>query len=210
MRSLIVIVFLGTWFGWSERGAYPRVTRLPPNPATVNDTLWVDVEQTVIKWKGTKFWGLGKHEGIVRLASGSLRVREGKLLGGSFIIDMTSIAVTDMPAHEHIPRRRLRNHLMSDDFFAVETYPTAVFVLTSLSQQEGRTYHTAGNLTMRGRTHPVTFETEMVSLTHDRVEATAQFSINRQDWGVAYRGSSLTNDLVDDEIYLDVYLVAKR
>lgn len=186
-------------------GVSPRVLA-----AATGDTLWVDLQQSVLRWKGTKFWGLGKHEGIVRLATGRLWLHEETLQGGIFVIDMTSIEVTDIPAHEPVPRRRLRDHLMSDDFFAVATYPTAVFVLTRAQQRTDHTYLLTGALTMRGQTHPVTFEAEMQALSHHHLEATAQFSINRHRWNVSYRGSRLTDDLVDDEIHLDLYLVASR
>lgn len=42
------------------------------------------------------------------------------------------------------------------------------------------------------------------------VRASTAFSIDRQLWGVAYRGSELTSDLVDNDMYLDVRLVARE
>lgn len=210
MHIVVIIAVLGAGLG----GTVPETHTPGASPhalvAATGDTLWVDLQRSVLRWKGTKFWGLGKHEGIVRLAVGHLWLHEGALRGGIFVIDMTSIEVTDIPAHEPVPRRRLRNHLMSNDFFAVETYPTAVFVLARVQQRTDPTYLLTGALTMRGQTHPVTFETEMQALSPHHLEATAQFSINRHRWNVSYRGSRLTDDLVDDEIHIDLYLVANR
>jgi polyisoprenoid-binding protein YceI len=79
--------------------------------------------------------------------------------------------------------------------------------LTRVERHE-QVYSVTGDLTLRGQTHPVTFEAIFSKLTNTAIEATAQFSINRQRWGVAYRGSRLTNDLVDDEIQLSLVLVA--
>jgi hypothetical protein len=33
--------------------------------------LALDVERSTIRWRGTKFWELGKHEGTVRLKGGA-------------------------------------------------------------------------------------------------------------------------------------------
>ena len=194
-----------------------RQDRVFPQPEVAPATYIVDAEavvlrvdtvQSVIRWKGTKFWGLGKHEGIVRLASGSLHVAEDAIAGGAFVIDMHTIEVTDIPKSDPVPRRRLRNHLLHDDFFAVATYPTAHFTLTDVQRGQADLYRITGNLTLRGQTHPVTFDAEIPRLSERAVEATARFRIDRQRWGVAYRGSRLTNDLVGDTIHLELMLVA--
>ena len=195
--------------GCSENQPPAHPTTLPARPVSLpeGDKLHVDTERSVIRWKGTKFWGMGKHEGIVQLVSGSLTVQEAAITAGSFVIDMHTIEVTDIPKSDPIPRKRLRDHLMDDDFFAVATYPTAQFTLTKI--QETETHHQiTGDLTLRGQTHPVTFEAIFSTLSNRKVWATAQFSIDRQRWGVAYRGSRLTNDLVDDDIHLELVLVA--
>jgi polyisoprenoid-binding protein YceI len=67
-----------------------------------------------------------------------------------------------------------------------------------------------GRLTMRGVTHEIRFTSKIPVLTATEMQATASLSIDRQDWGVAYRGSRLTNDLVDDEIHLQIVLAADR
>ena len=61
-------------------------------------------------------WQSGMHEGTVKLSTGHLLLRDGKIMGGEFIADMNSISITDIPSHEPVPRRRLRNHLKSEDF----------------------------------------------------------------------------------------------
>ncbi len=62
--------------------------------------LGLDLENSAIRWRGTKFRGMGKHEGIVRFKSGELHLRNGILTGGQFTIAMNSIEITDMPEHE--------------------------------------------------------------------------------------------------------------
>ena len=167
----------------------------------------IDTASSVIRWKGTKFRGRGKHEGIIRLLGGGIEMCDGNPVGGTFTIDMRSIDITDIPAHETVPRRRLRNHLIGEDFFAVDRFPTATFQMTEVRRAEKDSFRIAGDLSMRGQRHGIAFKA-VAGRSNQRVRASAQFSINRHLWGVAYRGSSLTNDLVDDNIYLDVELVA--
>jgi polyisoprenoid-binding protein YceI len=172
--------------------------------------LRVDTTESVVNWRGTKFAGRGKHEGIVRLASGALDLCEGALWGGRFVLDMRTIEVTDIPVSDPIPRARLRNHLMSDDFFAVETYPEATFEIRRVDALMGDSLQVLGTLTMRGVSEGIAFGARVSTSTASRLHARAQFTLDRQRWGVAFRGDALTNDLVDDAIALDIDLHASR
>ena len=181
-----------------------------PQCASALSVLPIDTTASVVYWKGTKFRGRGKHEGGVRLAGGRVEVCGSALVGGESTIDMRSITVTDIPEHEPVPRERLRTHLLSDDFFAVERYPVAVFQIRGVEAVQADSFRISGELTMRGRTQGVAFGAHVPEHSSTSVRASAAFSIDRQLWGVAYRGSELTNDLVDDELYLDVRLVARE
>ncbi len=174
------------------------------------DTLVLDTAASVVKWKGTKFFGLGKHEGIVRLSHGYVALRDGRPVGARFVVNMRSIEVTDIPVDDPIPRNRLRNHLMDEDFFAVDSFPTSVFTLGSAAVQEDNAgFRLTGNLTMRGVTHPITVDVELQEWVAGLVRATSQFRVNRHTWGVSFRGSRLTNDLVDDDIQLTLDFVLR-
>lgn len=174
------------------------------------DTLVADPAASSIRWTGTKFRGRGKHEGVVRLAGGQLVIRHEQLLSGTFTIDMRSIDVTDIPATDSVPRRRLRNHLMNADFFDVERHPTAVFGSTGARRVGPARWEVTGNLTLRGVTRPVVLATDVRWPGVGHMIATSALTIDRQRWGVAYRGSTITNDLVDDEIRLSITLDARR
>jgi polyisoprenoid-binding protein YceI len=171
------------------------------------DTLVLDTTASVVKWKGTKFFGLGKHEGIVRLSGGYIAFLDSRV-DGRFVANMRSIEVTDIPPDDPVPRNRLRRHLMEDDFFAVERFPTAVFALRGAQRrQNGSGYRLTGDLTMRGVTRPIAVDVEFHQWIGGVVNARSQFRINRHDWGVSFRGSRLTNDLVDDDIQLTLEFV---
>ncbi len=169
--------------------------------------LTLDLGRSEIRWRGTKFWGAGKHEGTVQFASGAICVADGHVTGGRIVADMTTIAITDMPPHEVVPRRRLRTHLMGEEFFHVEDHPTALFVLTSAEKTAPDRYRVEGDLTIRGRTHAVTFSAE-TSATQRGVRASGELEINRHRFGVSYRAVTLTDFLVDDVFRLEFTIEA--
>jgi len=183
----------------------PDTEPATPAPTIRADTLRLDAARSVIRWRGTKFRGRRHHEGTVRLAGGYLLAEGRSVRGGAFRIDMHAIEVTDIPETDPIPRRELRDHLRSDHFFATATYPTASFRLREVRPAGPGQYDVLGDLTLRGRTHPVRFAARAVPVAGGGLRATAQLSIDRQRWGVAYRG--LGELLVDDMVHLALDLV---
>lgn len=168
------------------------------------DTLVLDTTASVIHWKGTKFFGLGKHEGDVRLHSGYVVLGGSQRMSGYFVVNMRSVEVTDIPVDDPIPRNRLRNHLLDEDFFAVERFPTAIFALRTGEELEDGSFRLVGDLTMRGVTRAIAVEVALEDWIGGLVRATSRFRINRHNWGVSFRGSRLTNDLVDDDIHFSL------
>lgn len=173
--------------------------------------LCVDTARSQIRWRGTEVGG-GKHEGVVRLSGGHLQLRHGEVVGGEFTVDMRTIAVTDIPPHEVEARRQLRTHLAHEEFFGVERFPTARFVITGVERGEHGLFTVAGNLAIRDSVHNVEFLATVPVLESDRVWATGSFSFDRQRWGIDFDGatSALRNALVHDYIQLRLALVADR
>ncbi len=168
----------------SESGVPSTIS--PPGVVATYDTLRVDVGSSIINWKGTKFWGLGKHEGSIRLSSGYLVIEDEKIVSGRFVIDMNSMQITDMPRHETVPRNRLLRHLKSEDFFHVAAYPVAIYSVRESSAIRQGAMRILGTLFMRGISHPVELDASVVENSDDHFEVAASFTINRQNWGVAY------------------------
>lgn len=172
--------------------------------------LALDTDRSTIRWRGTKFFGLGSHEGTVRLKGGELCIQGGSVAGGWFVADMTTIEVTDIPANDPVPRNRLRNHLLGEDFFDVRRHPEARFRIASVVPQNGRLFQVVGALTIRDRTHSVRFYARGWTVSTDRVEGTARFAVDRHDYGVSYVGSTIKDDLVDDQFWLEIDIRARR
>lgn len=176
--------------------------------------LCADTKRSLVRWRGTDIGG--KHEGVVRLAGGRFVLDEdqdegeSRVVGGSFTVDMRTIAITDIPPHEVEARRQLRSHLAHEEFFGVERFPTARFDITAVEGGEHGIHQVSGDLAIRDSVHNVTFESTAPVVSPEGVWATADFSIDRYMWGVEFDGrtSSLRNAIVDDLIQLEITLVA--
>lgn len=164
----------------------------------------VDTTASKLVWKGTKV--TGAHTGTVNIKSGSITVDAGKLTGGNFVLDMNSISSTDLEGEY---KQKLDGHLKADDFFAVATHPEASFTITEV--KAGATDQDlviSGNLVIKGISKNITFDAKVTEATETDVKATANFNIERAQWGVNYAGKE--DDLISKEINFDVTLVAKK
>lgn len=164
----------------------------------------LDTEGSVIKWIGTKV--TGRHNGVVKIKSGEIFVENDKITGGNFIIDMTTIEDQSL---EGELKQKLETHLKDTDFFEVQKYPEAKFVVTSVEPlEEADQYKVTGNLTMKGITKGVTFTSTIKKNEANKpTSATANFNIDRQLWGIIYKGKA--DDLIANEINLDLDLKTK-
>jgi hypothetical protein len=179
-------------------------------PATHVDTMRVDTEASVVRWRGTKFNGRGAHEGTIRLAPGAFVLGGPTMVAGTLVLPLETLEITDIPRWEPIPRSRLRTSLLSDKFFAAARFPNATLRLQDAVRISPGVLRVSALLTLRDQTHPITFNATLETPPEASVAATAYFRINRHTWGLDYRGSQAGNDLVDDDITFTIRLVARR
>ncbi len=169
----------------------------------------VDTEESYVRWEGTRVGG--GHDGRIMVKEGHLNLRERNLLGGEFVVDMNSIIVDDIKDESR--NARLRNHLLSDDFFSVEKHPEAKIVVRDAQFGKGGVYNIVADLTIMGETHPVAFDAK-IEENDGVVTAEADFSIDRTKWGVRYRSGSffeaLGDRMIHDDIKFGVRLSAKK
>lgn len=155
----------------------------------------VSVKSSSITWVGKKV--TGKHLGTIDLKDGYFEMEGENITGGEFLIDMTSIACTDL---EGDSKGQLEGHLKSDDFFGVENYPTAKLVITN-AVKDGNSYTVTGDLTIKETTEPVTFELEKAGDNF-----TTTLTIDRSKYNVRYGSGSFFDNLGDKTIYDDFTL----
>ena len=124
---------------------------------------------------------------------------EGKLTGGEFEVDMTSLISTDLEGEY---KGKLEGHLKSDDFFGVENHPNSTLVFTKVKASGKNSYEVQGDLTIKGITKPVTFDVSVYGS-----KATATMKVDRTDFDIKYGSGSFFDDLGDKTIYDEFDLV---
>jgi polyisoprenoid-binding protein YceI len=150
----------------------------------------INVEESTIQWEGEKL--TGSHEGTIQLKEGFFLMEGGELVGGEFVADMNSINVTDLEGES---KTKLTGHLKSDDFFGVNNYPTAKFVINTVAKK-GDVYGISGDLTIKGKTNPIAFDLSM-----DSNSANTNLTIDRTKYDVRYGSNSFFDNLGDKAIY---------
>ena len=151
----------------------------------------VNTENSIVTWKGYKV--TGEHSGTIAIKNGELNFENNKLTGGSFEMDMTTITCTDL---EGAWANKLEMHLKSDDFFGVENYPTAKFIITKIGSRGAENeYKITGNLTIKEVTKEVKF-----NATVSKTAANADIELDRTDFDVKYGSASFFDNLKDKAI----------
>ncbi len=168
----------------------------------------VDTASSKVVWTASKV--TGTHTGTVKVKSGDLRFDQGKLVGGAFEIDMTSISNTDLEGEW---RDKLVGHLKSADFFGTDKYPTAKFTITRAIPIDSKgNYKIVGNATIKEITKEIKFNAA-VNENNGKPTATAKITLDRTDFDVRYGSGSFFDNLGDKTIYdefdLQVTLVSK-
>ncbi len=183
----------------------------------------IDLTASEIAWIGTKT--TGRHNGTVKLSGGTLQVQGTEIVGGDFTMDMTTIKAVDADEENNA---KLAGHLMSGDFFKVDEFPTATFVLTGVTatteavaenpeentaeidqyKVTNPTHMVSGNLTIRDVTRGITFPAQ-VTMTENGVTAIAKFNINRKDWNLDWE-IPVADVVLNNTIHLGINLVAAK
>lgn len=174
-----------------------------PEIATVNTS------ESTITWRAKKV--AGQHHGKVPITSATLDYQNGKILGGTFEMDMTSLTVEDIT--DPGSNKRLTDHLKSDDFFSVEKHNKSTFKITEAKTSNGKDYQLTGDLTIKNITKPITFPAS-VTVNGGKITATGKLTFDRTDYDIKFRSGSYFENLADkmiyDDVELDVKLVANE
>ena len=105
-------------------------------------------------------------------------------------------------------------HLRSNDFFAMDEYPTITFVSTAARQTGEGEFELDGDLTIKGVTRPVTVPFTYEGSATDpfgnlRVGFEGSVVVNRKDWGVNWNaGLEAGGVLVSEKITLEFEISA--
>ncbi|WP_339715450.1 YceI family protein [uncultured Kriegella sp.] len=157
----------------------------------------VKVSESTVTWKAYKV--TGSHHGTIDLKEGALEFDGDKLVGGEFLVDMTTLVSTDM---EGDGKGKLEGHLKSDDFFSVEKHETSKLVFTNVKSTGKNSYEVTGDLTIKGMTKPVTFDVSVYGS-----KATATMKVDRTEYDIKFRSGDFFENLGDKLIYDEFDLV---
>jgi len=177
------------------------VSEQPTGPSGVYN---LDINQSVVKWRGDML-GIKFHEGTLNLTEGTIIVDNGRVTGGKFVADLSSMVPTDenYQPETGYSKDKLVTHLKSADFFDVANYPTAIFNVTGAYDN-----NTNGKMTIRGRTHNEVVKDILVTdMGNGTIKATGQLNFDRQQYGVSW-SSGAKDAVLSDNIALTIELVA--
>ena len=154
-------------------------------------------DQSSLVWTGREV-STSSHYGTINFTSGQFEIADGLISQGEFFVDMTSITVQDLTGGS---KDRLEGHLRSDDFFSVESFPTAHLYISSSEAISNGKWMVNGFLTIKDISHPVLFE---MANTEDGWNASLVF--DRSKYNVKFRSGTFFENLGDKLIYDDIEL----
>ena len=174
--------------------------------APEGDKYAVDAASSSVKWTGYHLAKSYEHWGNVTIKSGFIELEGEDVIGGEIVIDMSSITNGDQ--EEEKDRKKLVNHLKSDDFFNAQEYPESRLVIKSAENAGGGKYNVTADITIRGITEEIQFEANR-NVSGETVEFSAKVSVDRTKHEVMY-GWKIENAILSNNFDLDVKLVASK
>ena len=178
--------------------------------ATTSVKYLANKDASTIEWKGFK--PTGTHNGTIRIDNGVLTVNNGEIESGTFLINMNSIVVNDIPSDDE-DNGKLTGHLKSPDFFDVAKHPTAAFEVTGFEVKDGKSL-LSGNLSLKEKKNNITIPVT-VNETGEMLELTSEaFTIDRTKWDVRYGSKTIFDNLgdkfINDDMELKISIKAKK
>lgn len=208
--------FRGGLKEWAEAGLPTEGSgEQDSSQAKLSGRFSVDTDRSVVRWTGRNLFN--HHEGTLRLSSGALTIVGGALAHAEFILDMRSIVCSDLT--DSTWNAMLLKHLSTDDFFATDLHPTAVFAADKAEPISGATpgmpnYKINGQLTLRGITKPLSFPAVIAQEDEDHLTGQAMIDLDRTEFGSIYGSGKffafLGKHLVSDIIHLHLKIHAMR
>ncbi|MEK9691226.1 MAG: YceI family protein, partial [Pelagibacteraceae bacterium] len=114
--------------------------------ATADNIYNIETTKSQITWTGREV-STSYHYGTLDFVSGNFEISNSTIVNGEFIVDMTSINNQDM---EGDSKARLEGHLKSDDFFSVDSHPTALLSIQGSELISEGKWNVTANLTIKG------------------------------------------------------------
>ena len=169
---------------------------------TQTESRSININKSIVKWYGDEITGK-QHYGSLKFKEGKIIITgtgkvSDKIISGNFIVDMTSLSVEDLRGRG---KNNLEGHLKSDDFFSVNKYNYAYLKILNSNDPINGVQTLSGNLTIKGKTHTVTFTMEL-----NEKKAKSNLIFDRTKYDVIFRSGNFFQNLGDKLIYDDIKL----
>jgi polyisoprenoid-binding protein YceI len=166
--------------------------------STAGVTFTVSAQKSKVDWVGSK--KSDYHTGYFPVKSGSVQVDGGKLVGGSFVIDVAGLKVTDERGGE-----KLQGHLSSGDFFDISKFGEATFTINTVDYIKADRATIKGDLNLKGIKAPVTFTAIIRNADDKGFFAEAFLPFDRTIFGINYGVG-----MVDTEVQLAIHIYGTK
>ena len=155
----------------------------------------VNADESAIDFTGYKVGG--KQEVSFFDFGGSLKAAPGEPTS----LQMDIAVILESAVHENDMFLRV---LKGEHFFNIEEHPEAIFVSDSVVA-DGETFKVTGDLTLRGITKKIKFPAS-ISIDESTVTVQAEFTVNRKQWGIDYKGRG--DAFIQDDVLMVIDLIA--
>ena len=128
----------------------------------------------------------------------------------------SSVEVTIQAASINTNDETRDNHVRTNDFLAIEDYPTITFKSTKVQISPDNDWKVSGDLTIRGVTRQVVLDVEFEGVIQDpwgnqRLGFTASAEIDRNEFGVSFNAALETGGfVVSPKVKLEIEAEAVR
>ncbi|HEX6248790.1 MAG TPA: YceI family protein [Nocardioidaceae bacterium] len=180
------------------------MTTTPTTPATISDltgTWSLDPSHTRI--------GFVARHAMVTKVRGAFNEFEGTAVVDGNDLAASKVDVTIQAASIDTRNEQRDGHLRSNDFLAMDEYPTITFVSTGVRSTGPASLELTGDLTIKGVTNAVTIPFDYEGAATDpfgnlRAGFEGSVTINRKDYGITWNAALETGGvLVGDKIVLE-------
>ena len=161
-------------------------------------TFTVNAQKSKVDWIGSKKSDF--HTGYFPVKSGAVQVDGGKLVGGSFVIDVAGLKVTDEGGGA-----KLQGHLSSADFFDISKFGEATFTINTVDYTKADRATIKGDLSLKGIKAPITFTAIIRNADDKGFFAEAFFPFDRTVFGINYGIG-----MVDSDVQLAIHIYGTK
>ncbi|MGR3935083.1 YceI family protein [Streptomyces sp. BRA346] len=152
--------------------------RTPVSPSAAEAGRWIlDPAGSAVRVRHKTFWGLATVSGHFTAVSGEGEVLPDGSARGSLVIDAASLDTRN-------PKRDA--HLRGVDFLDTDRHPEITVAVSGAVPDEGATVAVDGELTVLGRTRPLSFTARLTEATADAATLTADVEIDRTGFGMTW------------------------